>query len=303
MGRGIDASTAAHAFAGPERIWISYATVDEDTPDQRSVMFSPEYGPLVNVTLRPHAVPVVCRVAHEVAGNGEGEWFPFVAQDEVLVAIPEGDEHAGCVIIGRLNQEIDAWPTMVAGQDATQNTFAFRRLRTPYILETASNYMIRDATTGAFISMNEGAISLSNADSAFLALNADFLGMQSADASTLIQINIANGQVVALANNGTMLVLDANTSSLVTQGTFSFATAGNQPVGHAVTLEGVVALLIELATPFAAAPITGSGLLAGLAAALTAMAASVAAAPPYLVGIQAALSNPQSGACGGLTFG
>src|ERR1019366_2087115 len=134
-----DAGLAREAVAGPidTRQWVSYGTVSPETPDAKSTTFTKEYGPLVNVKLHPTGIPVVCRVAHEVAGNGEGEWFPFIEGDEVIVLIPEGDETAGCVIMGRLNQEIDFWPTIVAGQDPRLNNFAFRRMRTPYIFETA----------------------------------------------------------------------------------------------------------------------------------------------------------------------
>ena len=100
-------ATHAQAYAAPgmdTRQWVSFGTVNLETPNQKSVAFTKEYGPLVNVTLRPSAIPVVCRVSHEVAGAGEGEWFPFVGGNEVMVAIPEGDESAGCVIFGRLNQ-------------------------------------------------------------------------------------------------------------------------------------------------------------------------------------------------------
>lgn len=230
------------AAGGPvdSRHWGSYGTVSPETPGAKSVMFTAEYGPLVNVKLHPTGIPVVCRVAHEVAGNGEGEWFPFVAGDEVYVQIPEGDEKAGCVIIGRLNQEIDVWPTMVAGQDATQNNFAFRRMRTPYILELAAGYLMHHATTGAFLSMTDvGAFVLSNADKSYLALNADFLGLQNAGGDVLMQIAIADKQVV-LEAVGTKLVLDAAVSSIYTSGTLQLGTAGVQAGDHAASIEGMV---------------------------------------------------------------
>jgi hypothetical protein len=241
-----DIATLAEAFAKPgmdPRQWCSYATVDRETPDQKSVQFTDEYGPLVSCTLHPSGIPVVCRVAHEVAGNGEGEWTPFVAGDEVIVLIPEGDESAGCVIVGRLNQEIDAWPKTVAGQDATANNFGFRRMRFPYVIETAASYLIRHATTGAFLGINgEGVVTIANADNAFLALTASLLGLQNGDADVLMQIDVGAKQVV-LEAVGTKLSLDGAASTFISSGTLNVGTSGLQGSGHAITLEQVLGLI------------------------------------------------------------
>ena len=296
--RAHDLTTAAQAFAGPgtdTRHWISYATVDPETPDQKSVTFTTEYGPLVSCTLRPSAIPVVCRVAHEVAGNGEGEWTPFVAGDELLVAIPEGDETAGCVIIGRLNQEIDQWPQQVAGQDATQNTFAFRRLRTPYVFELAGAYLVRNATTGAFMTIEtSGAITLANADKAFLRLAPDFIGMQNGTADVLLQIDVSHKQIVMEAA-GTKAVLDAQKSSLYTGGTLELGTSGNQAADHAATVEGMVNFVNQVVTllgPFFTVPLTAPQVLAIMTGALGAVAAGGTIAP-FTVALAGALAHPK----------
>jgi hypothetical protein len=274
-----DSSTAAAAFSHPgidPRQWFSFGTVDPDTPQARSVNFTTEYGPLVNVTLRPSGAPVVCRVLHEVAGNGEGDWFPFLAGDEVGVVIPEGDEKAGCTIIGRLNQEIDAWPMQVAGMDATQNNFAFRRVRVPYVFETASNYLVRDATTGAFFSMKDGTVTLSNLDNAFFTLGPDLLGLQSGDATALVQVDVAAQQVVVEAN-GTKMVFDAAESMFYTTGTLQLGTAGNQAAEHATSIEAVCSLLQAF---FAQIAITSPGMLVGASFAPPAVAALLNTALP-----------------------
>jgi hypothetical protein len=243
--RHFDGTTAAEAFRGPggdTRQWVSFGLVDPDTDQQRSVEFTPEYGPLVSVTLQPSGVPCRCRVAHEVAGNGEGEWFPFLAGDEVLVVLPEGDDGTA-VITGRLNQEIDAWPTQVAGQDTTKNTLAFRRLRTPYILETAAGYLIRSATTGAFFGITPaGGITISDADNAFLTLTPSLIGLQNGPGDCLIQIDVEGKQVI-LEAAGTKLVLDANLSSLYSTGVVQIGSSGNQAAEHATSIEAVVNLL------------------------------------------------------------
>src|SRR5579859_785093 len=124
MARFFDHAQYANAFRRPgmdTRQWVSYGTVDADTSDAKAIQFKDDdgnpspYGPLVSVTLQPSGVSLPCRVLGQVAGNGEADYFPFLAGDEVLVLLPEGDERAGAVIVGRLNQEIDAWPLIVAG--------------------------------------------------------------------------------------------------------------------------------------------------------------------------------------------
>lgn len=115
----------------PGKDWLSIATVDDDEP----VTFDPDLGPLVNVTTQPKQIPLVCRVGMRIAGRGEGEYFPFVAGDEVLVAILQGDARAGGVILCRVCNGIDRFPTTVAGQDATKNNFAFTRSIAPHLEE------------------------------------------------------------------------------------------------------------------------------------------------------------------------
>src|SRR5205823_839829 len=146
---------------------------------------------------------IPCRVAAHVAGNGEGEWYPFVANDEVVVMVPEGDERAGCLIVGRLNNGIDLFPSSVGGQDPTKNAFAFRRLKVPFILETASSHLMISAVTKAFVLLDKtGDITLSNADNAFLALHADMLTLQDGDALAVVQID-TKAKSISLDAQGT----------------------------------------------------------------------------------------------------
>lgn len=244
MSLPFDAALSAEAFARPggdTRQWFSFATVDRETPNQPSVRFTKEYGPLVSVTLQPSGVPVVARVAGSVAGNGEAEWFPFLEGDEVLVALGDGDER-NCVIVGRMNQEIDQFPERVAGMDSTKNNFAFRRIRTPYVLETASSYLVRSSATGAFFGIDaQGSVTVSNGDSAFLALRADFLGMQSGDGAVLMQIDVSRSAVV-LEGGGARLTVGA-TSTFYSAGTLELGTSGNQAAEHATSVEALAQVL------------------------------------------------------------
>ncbi len=61
----------------------------------------------------------------------------------MILAIPEGNERAGCVILGRLCNGIDKFPMKsIAGQDPTTNTFAFSRRRTPKVEEVNGPWLI-----------------------------------------------------------------------------------------------------------------------------------------------------------------
>lgn len=248
-----DAATLAEALARPgidPRQWCSFATVDAQDPDSGDVpvQFPPEYGPLVNCTLHPSGLRVRCRVAMQCGGNGEGEWHPFIEGDEVLVLVPEGDEAAGCTIVGRLSNEIDQWPAVVAGQDATKNNFGFRRVRTPYIFETSDSWMVRSAATGANVVVQaDGAVLLTNADKAFLSLNPDFLGLQNGDGNLLIQVDLHNQNIV-LDAAGAKLTLDKNLTVLAGNGTIALSAMGVQPLENATSAQAVVNLTAQVLT-------------------------------------------------------
>lgn len=233
------------------RQWLSVATVDPDNDDARSVVFDGDdgplpFGPLVNVTLQPSNLPVTCRVVSGCAGNGEGEWYPFLPGDEVLVAVPEGDERAGCLIIGRLNNGIDQWPRTVAGQDATKNTFGFRRMRTPYILETASSYMVRSALTGANFTIDQtGNLFLVSGDGHKLTFGADAISLGNADNSSFFQIDTDTGDATLQASNTAQLIVSAALSQWITPGQIQFSASGTGSPQHAITLEQVVNLFIN----------------------------------------------------------
>jgi len=117
-------------FAAPgtdTRQWISIGWVQSDSEDGHSVAFQDENGtPLPNgvrvmVKLEPSGYIVPCMVGSHVSGVGESEYHPMGPGDIVLVAIPQGDERAGCVIICRISLSQDTFPQTVAGMDITQN--------------------------------------------------------------------------------------------------------------------------------------------------------------------------------------
>lgn len=240
------------------RQWISYGTVEIATGDQKSVHFKDEKGqplaagPIVSVRLHPSDITVACRIASSLAGGGEGSWHPISPGDEVIVAVPEGTERAGCVIIGRLGNAIDSWPGTVAGQDATENTFAFQRMRSPFILETAGSYMVRNAQNLAQFAMDpEGNIILAAGSGQQLVLRSDFASFALGDNTAKVQLDPEDSSVLMLAGDqDTTFYLAATGSQFMSQGTLNIGTGGFPGTGHAVTVEQVALLLANFACAF-----------------------------------------------------
>jgi hypothetical protein len=243
-------------LAGPgmdTRQWVSFGLVEPDSEDTKSVDFDEEVGPLIAVRLVPSDLIVRCRLSSTIAGNGEGEYFPFVASDEVLVLVPEGNERAGCTIVGRMNNGVDKFPERIAGLDTNKNNFGFRRLRTAYILETASRYMIRSAKSGAFILIDEGGNITQSGGATeeggaapVLHVGADYVGFQTGDAQGMVQVGAdsATGQMVAaIGAGGTKMTLTDDGSGIVTPGTFYISTNGVPALDHVLTVEAFVNLL------------------------------------------------------------
>lgn len=254
-GNYFDASTMRQALSGPgmdTRQWISYGRVEPDSPDARNVLFdeadsegTPLGQVIVTVKLEPSATIVPCRIGGMVAGNGEGEYYPFIEGDEVLVAIPEGDEKAGCVIISRLGQSLDAFPLNVGGADVTKNNFGFRRMRAPFILETAESYMMRGTTAKWQLTFDRtGNVFLASGAQHQLVLHADGITLGSGDEKVSIQMNPSDSSMT-LKGNGTTLLISDSGSQFFTGGQLAIATAGLPASGNAVTLQQVLNLLIN----------------------------------------------------------
>jgi hypothetical protein len=255
MGGGaLDVAALRDLFRGPgmdTRQWVSYGIVDADSPDAHSVRFNDDNGQalpegvLVGVTLQPSGIAVTCRVSSLNAGSGEGEYSPYGAGDEVLVAIPEGNERAGCVIIGRLSNAHDIFPQAVAGQDVTNNDTTFRRMKTPYVLETGASYMVRSALTGASFSIDPtGAVILNDGEGAMLALNQSVISLQDKTGAVMLQMD-PDALTTTLQADTTSLQLAAGASAFLSSGTLNIGTGGLPGAGHAITLEQVINLFVN----------------------------------------------------------
>jgi hypothetical protein len=293
----MDHSTIANLFAhagSDTRQWVSIGTVDVSTAEKPSVRFKDangaplQTGPLVDVTLQPSGIAVVCRVGNTCAGNGEGEWYPFVDKDEVLVVLPSGDESGYPVIVSRLNQGIDLFPELVAGQDTTENKFGFRRMRAPFVIETASAYLIRHATTGSQIGIDaNGQVIINDAEKGRIFFSPDVIELSSGDSKTFLQLQV-DKQTVAMRGGNATLALADNTT-LTIPGQLSIGTGGVGATGHAVTAEQVALMFLNYTAvmvaqsafmmPFAALWGADGSRLAILNALLSGLAAGATPAP------------------------
>lgn len=252
-----DVATAAAGMARPgmdPRQWISYGIVHATDPKD-VVSFDEEYGqPLVSVRLMPSQRDVHCRVASTLAGNGEGEYHPFIKGDEVLVAIPEGTETAGCCIIGRLNNSYDKFPmASVAGQDPTTNVFAFRRRRTPYVEEIAGPILFRTVPTGAFLSIDTaGVVSIRDGDKNAFQMSPDVFGYVSGDGKSVLQMSLTGQQFIMQMGSAYMQLShkSSDPNTILVPGSFVLGSSGNTPAEHVLTVEGFLCFFKNFLTLF-----------------------------------------------------
>jgi hypothetical protein len=287
------------------RQWISYGLVHATDPKD-IVTFDAELGqPMVCVMLMPSRNEVHCRLSSVIAGNGEGEYHPFVKGDEVLVALPSGNEAAGPVIIGRLNNAFDRFPMdSVAGQDPTTNTFAFRRRRTPFIEETAGPIMFRSAPTGAFLSIDlNGVVTLRDGEKNAFQVSADVFGYVSGDGNAVLQLSLTGKQYIMQMGSAYMQLSDSpnDPNTILVPGTFVLGTSGNQPAEHVATAESVVTLLSSFLAQYGTLlGITTANLDVSLAGIVAATKAGLAGTPLTAAAIMAmfALPTPKPPAVG-----
>jgi len=250
-----DARDMREAFTFPgsdPREWICWGVVDADgeDPDDKNVTFDPDYGPLVNLTLHPGGKRVRARVASHVAGNGEGEWYPFIEKDEVLVALANGSER-NAVIIGRLNQSIDAFPTLVGGADVTKNTVSFRRSVPPRIEEVGTSYFLTSVSTGASLLVDKGGNwYVTDGAGSVMHVGADWLGLMTKLGDNVMQLQIKSGEerfYVHVGGGAASLALSASgISALLVPDALNIGTSGNSPFWHATSTESVCAILDAL---------------------------------------------------------
>ncbi len=302
-----DTTKMGQAFAAPgmdPRVWLTSATVDDGSADEPPVQFE-DGVPFVDVTTQPHNIPLRCRVLMQSAGKGEGEWTPFVAGDEVLVAIPHGNAWAGAVILGRLNNSLDKLPMQsVAGQDPTKNNFAFKRTRTAWIHEVAGGWLVREATSGSFINVSkDGVITLRDGQKAALQMSADVFGYQSGDGKNLMQLDL-DGRFTAKADDAVLTLSSSNVSpqksGAMVPGSFAVSASGQPAVEHVVTTEALINIVIHVLQQIGIAnpgPLLGVTLSAPfVSAAVVAGLAQAAVTPlpqPASLGIQAGFALTQ----------
>jgi hypothetical protein len=248
--------------------------------DEEPVIFDEEEGqPFVQVVLEPSKVPALCRVSSTCAGNGEGEWNPFLAGDEVVVLIPEGREDSGCVIVGRLNNQLDKFPMeSVAGQDPTTNAFAMRRRRTPFVEEVAGPILFRSALNEGFISLDEGGVfTVRGTDGVSMQMGPDafqFQGPQSPVESPeyILQMDM-QGEHFLVQIKDAILSLGSSTSdpeqnTLTVPGPLTIGTLANPTAEHVVTTEALGNILVQLGLA-ATSPWTSAQVAAAILAATT----------------------------------
>lgn len=293
----LDVATLRDFVSGPgvdTRQWVSYGIVNDPGGGQSPVEFdeSDYKQPFVEVTLQPSNVPVRCRVAQGVAGSGEGEWYPFIPGDEVLVILPQGDEKNAC-IIGRLSNSLDSFPKKVAGNTVNKNNFGFRRMVAPYLIETQGGFMVRHATTQAYISITStGDVVIASGESAVLRLGADGQGLASSDGKSVIQIKDSSGDVLIQAGPAGSLPTDAADASAICvarKGPITVAAStqlqltGNQsaPVQHNVSMEQMVTFVYQVLTFLQSTLGVGSPVTA--ASTLTAALPACAKPDPLLI--------------------
>lgn len=269
--RPADARAIGEAISYPgidPRQWVSYGVVDAGEP----VAFDPDYGPLVAVTLKPSEVEVTARVAMTIAGNGEGEFFPFVEGDEVLVALPGGSERADVAIIGRMSNARSKFPAgPVAGQDPSTNAFAFKRTRTPFVQEAAGPVMLRQASSEAFLSIDEkGTVTIRDGQAAGLQLSPDVFGYQNGDARFLLQLDLTGGRFTLQVDDALLVLASSSASpeasTVTVPGVLAVSTYANPAAEHALSLEAWANIMVALGlvmTP----PVTAAQIAAAITAA------------------------------------
>lgn len=294
-------SAAGAAPGNDTRQWISMGIVTADDAGQ-IVQFREDLGqPLVRVLLQPSMTPVYARVGMQVAGNGEGEWHPFIQGDEVLVALPEGYEDANVVILARLSNFLDKFPMdSIAGQDPTTNTFGFSRRRTPFVHEYAGPVILRSALSSALITIDTvGSVTIKDSENSAMQISADvigFVGPSSPESPPefLLQLDLTHRHFSVQVGDA-FLTLSASDASpevntITVPGPFSVGTAGNPALEHVATTESVANVLEKVFAIFAAFTTTQAGPLTG--ASYGAAMATWIATPAFAAAWATAATSP-----------
>lgn len=275
---GLDQRTVGEGLSYPgidPRDWISYATVIDDVPAE----YDPELGWLVTIALQPSKSVVRARVAQSLSGDGEGEGYPWVAGDEVVVVFAEGDKR-NAIIIGRLSNSNAKPPTNVAGQDPSTNSFGYRTQKAPYVVEVAGPYLIRNSLVGSMFGLDKnGGIVLRDGQGAGLVFGADHFTYQGpgkdgvgTSPNMLFQLDVTTHRMTMQVDDAIFTMSSsgasppANAISVSTD--FSLMTSGNPAQEHVATTEAVVNLIVRIFDALATIltpiviPLTGASLAA-----------------------------------------
>jgi phage baseplate assembly protein gpV len=252
------------------------------------VEFDKEAGEVfLRVQLEPSKTVIRARLSSACAGNGETEYNTFVGGEEVVVILPQGNERAGGVIIGRMNNAIDKFPMeSVAGQDPTTNTFSFSRRRTPRLEEFAGPIILRSAISGGLISLDSaGVFTVRTGDRAVFQMSPDAIGIQSASSESeapelMLQLNVTNKHFTVTVGDAifNLSASDASpepNSTIKVGGALTLSTNGNPAAEHAMSIENFInlmQLLIPVINPLVFATPTAAD--AALATAITSGASS-----------------------------
>lgn len=254
---GLDSATAGQALSGPgmdTRSWCSMGTVVDEHLFEWDADFGCEF---VTVSLQPSKKTVRCRVLKFVAGQGEGESYPWMPGDEVLVAIPEGNERAGCVILGRLNNGTDKAPTNVAGQDPSKNSFGYRSMKAPFITECAGPWVVRSSVAGSFIGLDDkGQVTIRDGQGAGLQLAPDHFSYSGPGANgpmtapdCLLQLDVTNRRFTLQAGDAVFTICGSQASpqanAINVPSGLIIQTGGNAAQEHAVSTEAVFNIVVQ----------------------------------------------------------
>lgn len=282
-------------IAGPEPRFLSLGTVEDETP----FTFDAELKyPLVNVALQPSRISVRCRSLMRAGGKGEGDWYPFVAGDEVLVAMPSGPR-GECLILGRAPSTADPFPTSVAGQDATKNALSFTRRAVAHFEESKGPWTTMTQPSGAFLNLSaEGNVTLRDGSKGALQLSADALSYVSGDGKNLLQIDLGAPRFMLRVDKAMLVLQSGGASAILAPGALTLSAAGNPAAEHVTTTEAVAGILVQLLTALGAAnpgPILGAA-LAGAAPGVVASAFGLASVAPLNPIVSAAVFGAFSAA-------
>ena len=282
-------------IAGEAPRFLSLGTVEDESP----VTFDAELKyPLVNVALQPSRISVRCRNLMRAGGKGEGDWYPFVPGDEVLVAMPSGPR-GECLILGRPPSTADPFPTSVAGQDATKNAFSFTRRACAHFEESKGPWTTMTQPSGAFVNLSaEGNVTLRDGSKGALQLSADALSYVSGDGACSLQIDLGKPSFSLRVDKAMLVLQSSGASAILAPGALSISAAGQPAHEHVITTEAVAGILVQLLTALGAAnpgPILGAALGAASFGVVSA-AIGLAAVTPLNPAVSGAIAGAFSAA-------